>query len=205
MPTQTFNNLPEEKREKIVTAIQAEFARVPFPEVSINQIVKQAGISRGSFYQYFRNKDDLLHYLLSEYQCSIISHMKTSLEQNGGDLFEMLLDMFDFTYSYINEDSRQGVFRNVFSDIRLSIALLEKQVESDPSNEFLASLAPLVNVDLLDTRSERDIHDMLGILLPMTAEAYARALLDDAGHEQARRDYEAKLALLKRGFSKDKS
>ena len=49
----TFYNLPEEKRQRITDAIFNEFAGSSGERVSINNIIKNANISRGSFYQYF--------------------------------------------------------------------------------------------------------------------------------------------------------
>ena len=40
--------------------------RVPYEKVSINQIIHNADISRGSFYTYFVDKKDLLEYILSD-------------------------------------------------------------------------------------------------------------------------------------------
>ena len=51
MPTTTFFNLPPPKREKLLRAAVAEFARRPYGEVSINRIIQAAEIPRGSFYQ----------------------------------------------------------------------------------------------------------------------------------------------------------
>ncbi len=65
MPKQTFENLPQEKRDKLFDAAVVEFARVRFSEASINQVVKGAGIARGSFYQYFHSKQDLFAYVLA--------------------------------------------------------------------------------------------------------------------------------------------
>ena len=64
MPTQRFLNLKESKKNAILEAAANEFARVPYSAVSINQIIKEAEISRGSFYTYFEDKDDLMHYML---------------------------------------------------------------------------------------------------------------------------------------------
>ena len=50
MPTVTFTNLPAEKRKTILDAARAEFSRVSIEEASINRIIKDAKISRGSFY-----------------------------------------------------------------------------------------------------------------------------------------------------------
>jgi AcrR family transcriptional regulator len=66
VPTDTFYNLGKDKQKKIFDAAVQEFAYKRFSEASINQIVKTAGIPRGSFYQYFNDKEDLYLYLLAE-------------------------------------------------------------------------------------------------------------------------------------------
>ena len=67
MPSSTFLNLPAEKQEKLLKAATREFSHRPFNEASINQIIKEAGIPRGSFYMYFQDKEDLFRYLLKGY------------------------------------------------------------------------------------------------------------------------------------------
>ncbi|MBQ8851194.1 MAG: helix-turn-helix transcriptional regulator, partial [Oscillibacter sp.] len=64
MCSETFLRLPEEKKNRFLSAAWAEFTRVRFADTSINQIVRRAGIARGSFYQYFKDKEDLLRYML---------------------------------------------------------------------------------------------------------------------------------------------
>ena len=60
MPKETFLKLPEEKKNKIIKAAKKEFERAPFEQTSIKNIVEDAEIARGSFYQYFESKEDLL-------------------------------------------------------------------------------------------------------------------------------------------------
>ena len=64
MPKETFFNLPEEKREHITNIAIDEFATHNYAEVSISRIVARSGIAKGSFYQYFADKEDLFGYLL---------------------------------------------------------------------------------------------------------------------------------------------
>ncbi|MEA4893126.1 MAG: TetR/AcrR family transcriptional regulator [Peptococcaceae bacterium] len=66
MPKETFFRLPEEKRRRIYQAAVEEFAAYRFSDASINRMVKAAGIPRGSFYQYFKNKEDLYLYVMGE-------------------------------------------------------------------------------------------------------------------------------------------
>lgn len=64
MPTQTFFNLPEAKRQAFIQAAIDEFADNDYANASITRIVARIGIAKGSVYQYFQDKQDLYLYLL---------------------------------------------------------------------------------------------------------------------------------------------
>jgi AcrR family transcriptional regulator len=64
MPKQTFFNLPHEKRETIMNAAIDEFAEYGLENASTNRIVKNSGIAKGSFYQYFEDKQDVFKHML---------------------------------------------------------------------------------------------------------------------------------------------
>jgi AcrR family transcriptional regulator len=63
MPKQTFFNLPDEKRQTLIDLALDEFAGNDYQSASISRLVAQAGIAKGSFYQYFEDKQDLYSYL----------------------------------------------------------------------------------------------------------------------------------------------
>lgn len=63
MPTETFFNLPKEKKQRIIDAAIDEFADHPYKSASIARIIKMADIPRGSFYQYFDDIKDLYKYI----------------------------------------------------------------------------------------------------------------------------------------------
>ncbi len=54
-----FEKIPQEKRERILRVAREEFADNGFENTSIQQIAKKSGISVGSVYKYFENKEDL--------------------------------------------------------------------------------------------------------------------------------------------------
>lgn len=64
MPKQTFLNLPDTKRQQFIQCALVEFSEHYYDDGSINRIVEAAGIAKGSFYQYFKNKKDLYFYLI---------------------------------------------------------------------------------------------------------------------------------------------
>lgn len=66
MPKQTFLNLPAEKRLRFLDVAIQEFANHSFEVASISDIVRKVGIAKGSFYQYFEDKQDLFRYLVEK-------------------------------------------------------------------------------------------------------------------------------------------
>jgi AcrR family transcriptional regulator len=65
MPKQTFFNLPDGKRGTILQAAVAEFAEKGYKAASVSAIVAAAKIAKGSFYQYFEDKDDLYVHIIA--------------------------------------------------------------------------------------------------------------------------------------------
>lgn len=95
MCTETFLRLPEEKRTRILDAAWEEFTTVPFAGTSINQIVRRAGIPRGSFYQYFGDKSDLFSCLMESVRAELLEIFHRYLKTAGGDLFRTALLAYD--------------------------------------------------------------------------------------------------------------
>ncbi|MFL0194053.1 TetR/AcrR family transcriptional regulator [Clostridium sp. WILCCON 0269] len=62
MPKNTFFNLNEEKQESVMRAAIDEFLKYGFEKGNIGNIAKNAGIAKGSIYQYFKNKKELFLY-----------------------------------------------------------------------------------------------------------------------------------------------
>lgn len=95
MPTNTFFRLPEEKRERLMEACWTEFSQKRFSEVSINRIISAARIPRGSFYQYFGDRDELFRYLLKDMREYFIDVLRSVLTEGQGDLFALPQGAFD--------------------------------------------------------------------------------------------------------------
>lgn len=95
MPTSTFFRLPEEKRARLIEAAWGEFMRTRFADASINRIIHSARIPRGSFYQYFADKEELFQYLLGGTREYFIDTLVDILREVRGDLFALPLTAFD--------------------------------------------------------------------------------------------------------------
>ncbi|OPX86978.1 TetR/AcrR family transcriptional regulator [Pelotomaculum sp. PtaB.Bin117] len=101
MPKDTFNNLSDDKKQKIFDAAVKEFSAKRFSEASINQIVKTAEIPRGSFYQYFENKEDIYRYMferIGKEKREIALHSENI--DTDADFFEICLESTKATFEW---------------------------------------------------------------------------------------------------------
>lgn len=114
MVKQTFYNLTPQKRTRIINAIINEIDGKTLEDISINQIVKNAGISRGSFYQYFDDKQDVFKVVMQGFSEKLLSNCVESLKKNGGDLFLASTEVFDFLLTSSKEEKYSSTFKTVF-------------------------------------------------------------------------------------------
>ncbi len=95
MPKSTFFNLPEEKRSAIEAAAIREFRDQSFGGASINRIVAHSGISKGSFYQYFEDKEDVYFHIMDLIGRAKIKYLEPRLlnpEQIG--FFDIIREIY---------------------------------------------------------------------------------------------------------------
>jgi AcrR family transcriptional regulator len=79
IPTETFNNLSKDKKERIITAAINEFAAQDFEHSKLSNIIKESKIPRGSMYQYFEDKMDLYKHVFDLIAESKLKYMEDLL------------------------------------------------------------------------------------------------------------------------------
>lgn len=162
MPKETFNNLPIEKQNVIFNACVKEFSLFPYSQASINQIVKHAGISRGSFYQYFEDKWDAYEMMMDRIAQEKLSLLPPPSLKNH--FFDVMEQFFHDTMEWIKlkpEYFQIGILIDYDYDelvIRLKevsksrLVFLEDMIRLDQSQNLID---PSVNPsDLVDMITE---------------------------------------------------
>lgn len=108
MPKETFFNLPEQKRARVIEAALDEFAMRPYHKARITAIADQAGIAKGSFYQYFADKKDLFKYIADfvvNKKLEYLNHdMMLSKDKYG--FFELLHELYLSGFRFAKENPR---------------------------------------------------------------------------------------------------
>jgi len=114
MPQPTFFNLTKLKRTKIFDAGFLEFSSYNYYNASINRIVADANIPKGSFYQYFFDKDDFYWYIINRVLDEQISKYNKLLDGANGNFIKAEEHLF-FHFAVLIENYKyRNLIRNVF-------------------------------------------------------------------------------------------
>ena len=199
MPSSTFLNLPAEKQEKLLEAATREFSHRPFNEASINQIIKEAGIPRGSFYMYFQDKEDLFRYLLKGYVDQLFMLLEEFLLRNGGDIFQALLDLYDYVQAKI-DNQHLGEIGAMTGIIRCNSGMQKNGLlEMLDAETLLQRLGGAVNPDLLDLREPEDLNCILRMLIVLIVPIMYNGIRPETDPED-REKLQHALEILRRGM-----
>jgi TetR/AcrR family transcriptional regulator len=80
LPTKTFVGLSKDKQDVIFFSAIKEFAKKGYSLASTNTICKEAGISKGSMFQYFETKEGLFFFVIRKALAEIIYVYKKSYQ-----------------------------------------------------------------------------------------------------------------------------
>ena len=97
MPTETWNRLPAARREAVLAAAEAEFSSNGFSRGSLNVVAREAGVAKGSLFQYFDDKVDLFAHL-SERAVDRVSDAMGEVVDGidwSGPFFEAFTELLD--------------------------------------------------------------------------------------------------------------
>lgn len=200
MPTQTFFRLPAEKRERLTQAAWREFSSVRLSEASINRIVRDAQIPRGSFYQYFADKDDLFFHLLDTLYGSCLALAENALRQARGDLFDAVPLAFDRLFS---DAARQELARGMEllrrnDTMDMSQILIERAKPCPQLEELLRQ----ADVSALRQDDQSFFHDVVALLI-FALMAAMREVLCGGSFEAERARLCSRVELVRRGSTKE--
>lgn len=199
MPSKTFYNLSEEKKKKIILAAKEEFSKKLYQEASLNQIIKESNISRGSFYMYFNDKEELYFYLLDEYKSKFEKIIKNTIEKNNGEVFSSFQEFFSII-SIILKDKNYEFEKNIFKNMNYFIEnqLLKKEPDSI-SEDYIYEY--IDKEKLVLTKKEEILH-LLHIIIMLSINDLTRLIHNPDDSEIVKKIYNDQLLLLKKAFYK---
>lgn len=137
MALEAFYNLKEKKKLSLYNAISDCLRKKSYDELSVNEIVEEADISRGSFYNYFNNKNDAI---LSMVEYKIKHHMDlllTVIKESNYKLFDGVRKYYYDIESVLYDEINLSVMKNV----KFYVELCFESVKTDKFRKYIADVA----------------------------------------------------------------
>ncbi|NOW89911.1 AcrR family transcriptional regulator [Clostridium beijerinckii] len=135
-----FLNLDSEKQNRILNAAINEFAEKGYENASTNDIVKEAGISKGLLFHYFKNKKQLFLFLYDYCIDVSLTEFYKKIDLNERDFFVRLRQIHLIKAELLNKYPKMLKF--------IEVANIEKS--SDIENDL-----NMINKDELENASKR--------------------------------------------------
>lgn len=171
MVHQTFYRLPDDKKDRLLAAAHREFTILPYEKTSINRILAEANIPKGSFYQYFDDKSDLFYLCIYSVYEKIISCRTLNNESLlGSGLLRMMKMGYDKGYEIYSDDLHSILDESdftLFSNMLKAPAAIRNFVQMNIASELIA---PVFKEELKsDPAVRQDIdYDYYAYLLSLT-------------------------------------
>lgn len=201
MPTKTFLNLPQEKQNIILEASIKEFKRVLLKDASINKIIKDASISRGSFYTYFKDINDLYIYTLRKYQDKFYKLAKDSISENNGDLIKTTKQIYEIVIQDCTKEL--ATYKNIFLNINYNISI-KNQIECDLDNKYrLIELISKIDKTKLNIKTEEELFYIIDIIVGIVLHGLIEIFISDKNPELVKEKLNKQIKLIEKGICKE--
>lgn len=198
VPKLTFFNLPEDKKQTLIDAAKKEFSSAPLFDASISNIIKSAGISRGSFYQYFEDKEDAFFFLLGEFAKEKKAAFLSMLEKHEGDLFQTFIDFFEL---FLHEDENLTFLKNALLNMTHKIErTFDRMISEHEVNENFKMLCLRIDIRKMNVSDEVELFHAMQIITSVLLRNLIHAFAHDLPRNVAMKNFMTEMNLLKKGL-----
>src|SRR5215475_5478435 len=112
--TEVLETRPETRRrrkaerpQEILEAAFAEFSKNGYASTTLDQIAERAGVTKGTIYVYFDNKEHLFISMVRELVKATFDTVQEMFARHDGSTADLLRESFRYVYQHIVEDRRR--------------------------------------------------------------------------------------------------
>lgn len=124
------------KREQIIDGAKRVFMAVGFDAASMNDITREAGVSKGTIYVYFDGKEDLFAAMIERERAKVVASMKHVLQSNHGPIDAVLQDFGVTFVTHMCADKTVRGMKMVLSVSERMPALCHRFFSASPENGY---------------------------------------------------------------------
>jgi AcrR family transcriptional regulator len=105
--TETRRRRKAERPQEILDAAFVEFSRNGYAVTTLDRIAERAGVTKGTIYVYFENKEHLFISMVRALKKATLDTVQEMFERHDGSTADLLRAQFSFIYQHIVEDKRR--------------------------------------------------------------------------------------------------
>lgn len=152
-----------QKEESLFRAAYRLFTTKGIHSTAINDIVKEAGVAKGTFYLYFKNKYDILDKIILDKSSLILTEAIKETESNNFLSFEeRLLFFINYIIEYLKKDKH--LLKLIYKNLSWAVFRKAYKDYSEIQNIFFMFEEGLKSSDL----SEDDMEKILFMIIELT-------------------------------------
>lgn len=193
----TFYNLPADKQERIIEVTKKEFLKGSKKKITINTVIEKAGISRGSFYQYFDDKLDLVELVTDSMINKIIEFIQNELSLNGGDIFRLPVRIFNLM---TEERDKLNTIRALSPEANQNSSLISDYMQYRyQENNYIQKIFGFVETSNFSNPEPENIQCVITLLFDVIKSAILHATKNPRDIDNARIILQKKVSIIKAG------
>ena len=167
MPRATWANLDAVRRERVLDAAMAEFGRHGYSGGSLNVIAREAGVAKGSLFQYFEDKFDFFAHVAEQTSLRVYEAMLPHLDGPvpGQSLVDHFVGLVDVWIDYM---AAHPLERAVTAATTMELDPEVRRAVREPTHRLYAQgLRPLLAAGVAsgEFRPDADLDALLALLV----------------------------------------
>lgn len=158
-----FYSSDSEKQVRILNAALKEFAEKGYKNASTNQIVKEAGISKGLLFHYFNSKKELYLFLYDHFIEMFLEQIKEHVDWDDKDLFNRNRQIASLKIKLFQKHPEiftffTSVFTEEAKEIKNAVKTRKEKFMNNNYKEMLS------DIDLTKFKEDLDVEKTLNII-----------------------------------------
>ena len=155
------------KKELVITAARKSFERYGYKRTVIDDVVREAGIAKGTFYLYFKSKEDLFLEVLQAIRQKImeeyweaISHKNTAAEK--------IAETLRFSLVALKKHPLFAKITNRDEEFRIALSVIDDPEQADETEQTLKLFRALFEAGIAEGTLRPDLDlDLVPVVFGM--------------------------------------
>ena len=160
----TVQTKKEAKRQRLLDSAYELFLKKGAGETSIHEIAQNTQVAKGTFYLYFRNKEEMTQALMRRVSRRVLSQAWAALEENRQEsLAENTIFLVDWIIEYFKRDAL--VLRLL--ERNFSWPVIQAEIDSGQDPLYQALMKDLEQSPVLQGHSRQEVYKYIFAYLEM--------------------------------------